>query len=473
MKQLISGVVVLLVVLSGCAATGSDVSTPAPTTAVTTNTQTDAGSGGNDGISTSATDGTVTYNAKYGERTFEVHLLDAQQTESGYTDFNVEVQANTSLPQSDVIGEEDPFFAVTLDGEQVARTEKVPISENGEYTIEVPRASIQHHAGSTVSLNVTLWEGDSIVDQFIASTVRNVTIVEGDANTQTVTVTSTTETDSSSSAPVTTVSTPLGETTTAVTTTKPTRTATSTSTSTPTLTDSPTATATPAIDERSEWQVTVVRVVDGDTFEVRLPNGNVETVRLLGVNTPEVHVENDPAEFEGIPTNQQGNDWLRDWGHKASEFARTQVGGEEITIRTDAEADRRGSYGRLLVYVYHDGELFNKKLITQGYARMYDSKFAKREAFLSAEATAQQNDVGLWDYEATSSPTPTATQTQTPAPDSADNAEVNLPPKPADGDYDCGHFDTHDQAQYVYEQDTSDPHGLDRDGDGKACESLS
>ena len=33
---------------------------------------------------------------------------------------------------------------------------------------------------------------------------------------------------------------------------------------------------------------------------------------------------------------------------------------------------------------------------------------------------------------------------------------------PADGDYDCEDFDTQAQAQQVYEQDTSDPHGLGR-----------
>lgn len=227
------------------------------------------------------------------------------------------------------------------------------------------------------------------------------------------------------------------------------------------------------MNEQSEWQVTVVRVIDGDTFVVRFPSGIVEKVRLLGVDTPEVYGENNPAEFDGIPTNQHGKAWLRDWGHKASEFARTEVGGKEITIRTDIEADRRGLYGRLLVYVYYDGgELFNKKLITQGYARMYDSKFSKREAFSSAEATAQKNDVGLWAFEAPSTSLSTRSPTPTPTPRSVYNDEIDLPPLPADGDYDCGSFDTHEQAQYVYEQDTSDPHRLDGDGDGKACEWL-
>ncbi|RLM59915.1 thermonuclease family protein, partial [Halorubrum sp. Atlit-26R] len=38
------------------------------------------------------------------------------------------------------------------------------------------------------------------------------------------------------------------------------------------------------------WTGTVVRVVDGDTREVEFPNGEVDTVRLLGVDTPETSV---------------------------------------------------------------------------------------------------------------------------------------------------------------------------------------
>jgi MYXO-CTERM domain-containing protein len=37
-------------------------------------------------------------------------------------------------------------------------------------------------------------------------------------------------------------------------------------------------------------------------------------------------------------------------------------------------------------------------------------------------------------------------------------------------DYDCSDFRTQSQAQAVYDQDPSDPNGLDREGDGIACE---
>jgi MYXO-CTERM domain-containing protein len=37
-------------------------------------------------------------------------------------------------------------------------------------------------------------------------------------------------------------------------------------------------------------------------------------------------------------------------------------------------------------------------------------------------------------------------------------------------DLDCSDFTSQEQAQAVYEQDPSDPNGLDREGDGIACE---
>ncbi len=45
-------------------------------------------------------------------------------------------------------------------------------------------------------------------------------------------------------------------------------------------------------------------------------------------------------------------------------------------------------------------------------------------------------------------------------------------PSGADGTYNCGDFDTHAQAQAYFDQ-AGDIDGLDGNGDGVACESLS
>jgi micrococcal nuclease len=147
--------------------------------------------------------------------------------------------------------------------------------------------------------------------------------------------------------------------------------------------------------------VTVVEVTDGDTMDVRFANGSEETVRLLGVDTPEVYAENSPSEWEGVPDTQAGRDWLRQWGTRASEFATNELDGERVEIRVDPEADRRGGYGRLLVYISTtDGERsFNHRLLNRGYARLYDTEFSKRDGFAAAEVNAREAHTGVWSFD--------------------------------------------------------------------------
>jgi micrococcal nuclease len=146
------------------------------------------------------------------------------------------------------------------------------------------------------------------------------------------------------------------------------------------------------------WTGTVVRVVDGDTMEVEFPNGEVDTVRLLGVDTPETSAEStSPGEFEGIPETEAGRAHLRAWGAEASAFAESELAGKEVTVVTGG--DRRGGYRRLLAVLYVDGEDFNERLLADGYARLYDTEFAKRDAYAAAESEARAAGVGLWDFD--------------------------------------------------------------------------
>jgi micrococcal nuclease len=208
------------------------------------------------------------------------------------------------------------------------------------------------------------------------------------------------------------------------------------------------------------WTGTVVRVVDGDTMEVEFPNGEVDTVRLLGVDTPETSAESaSPGEFEGIPDTDAGRTHLVTWGAEASAFAESELAGEEITVVTGG--DRRGGYGRLLAVLYVDGEEFNGRLLTEGYARLYDTEFAKRDAYAAAESAAREGEVGLWNFDASDYPT-----------DASEVDDADLPPLPDDGDYDCSDFDTQAEANAVLDRTAGDPHNLDADGDGEACESL-
>lgn len=157
-----------------------------------------------------------------------------------------------------------------------------------------------------------------------------------------------------------------------------------------------------------EVTVTVLRVVDGDTLKVAYENGTEDTVRLVGVDTPEVHVENDPEEFDGVPDSAAGSDCLARWGERASDLARETLAGATVQLAFDGNLDRRGYYDRLLAYVVVDGTTFNRKLVADGYARVYDSEFTRRAAYRDLEAAAQRNDTGLWECATANPPTGTA-----------------------------------------------------------------
>ena len=158
---------------------------------------------------------------------------------------------------------------------------------------------------------------------------------------------------------------------------------------------SPGGDTTPAAGERT---ATVVEVVDGDTLDVRFADGSEDRVRLLGVDTPEVHADNSPGEFEGVPDTETGRACLADWGDRATAFAEDRLAGETVVVETDAEADRRGGYDRLLAYVTVEGSdrSFNRALLADGYARLYDSAFTQRDAYAAVEGGARANATGLW-----------------------------------------------------------------------------
>src|SRR3954453_17005721 len=96
----------------------------------------------------------------------------------------------------------------------------------------------------------------------------------------------------------------------------------------------------------------VVRVLDGDTIVVQR-DGAPETVRLLGVDTPETHHPTKPVQC---------------FGPEASDYTHARLLGQAVTLERDAEA--RDIYGRLLMYVSLDGARFNDELLRLGYARL-------------------------------------------------------------------------------------------------------
>ncbi len=107
-----------------------------------------------------------------------------------------------------------------------------------------------------------------------------------------------------------------------------------------------------------------------------------ETVRYIGIDTPETVKPNAPIEC---------------FGKEASEKNRALVSGKKIRMQKDiSDTDR---YGRLLRYVYlEDGTLVNEVLVREGYAfaSSFPPDIAMQEVFREAERSAKQNKRGLW-----------------------------------------------------------------------------
>ncbi len=144
-----------------------------------------------------------------------------------------------------------------------------------------------------------------------------------------------------------------------------------------------------------KYKVYVVNVIDGDTFDAIFPDGNVERVRLLGVDAPEKSAENNkPNEYDGITDL----DCLAYWGIKAKKFAEKWIGGKDVYIEFDTAAGFKGYYGRWLCYVYlENGTDFNAELIKKGYARVYvEGEFSKENYYLTLQQEAMESSVGLW-----------------------------------------------------------------------------
>lgn len=129
-------------------------------------------------------------------------------------------------------------------------------------------------------------------------------------------------------------------------------------------------------------QYKVLKDVDGDTIVVDM-NGKQETIRLIGVDTPETH---DPRKN------------VQCYGVVAASYTKRTLTGNSVRLQADQKTTDRDRYGRLLRYVYlPDGSLFNQTLISEGYGFYYPYfPFTKQTEFSNAQKDAQNAKKGLW-----------------------------------------------------------------------------
>jgi micrococcal nuclease len=138
---------------------------------------------------------------------------------------------------------------------------------------------------------------------------------------------------------------------------------------------------------------TVVKVVDGDTINVRIGT-RIEKVRYIGMNAPELH----------HPTlgEQPG-------GREAAAVNRRLVQGQ--TVRLELDVQESDKYGRVLAYLYVGDIMVNAELVAQGYAQVMTipPNVKRQDLFLTLRHEARLLQAGLWkDTSLPPSPGPSA-----------------------------------------------------------------
>lgn len=129
----------------------------------------------------------------------------------------------------------------------------------------------------------------------------------------------------------------------------------------------------------------VVKVVDGDTLDIDIPDVNHDhtRIRLWGIDSPECK-----SQYSSIMY----------FGPEAAKFAEKLALGKQATIYLE-EHDTRGKYGRLLAYVQlPDGRFLNEVLLAEGFAyadlRFRHSLYQK---YKQLESSARRRQEGLWE----------------------------------------------------------------------------
>lgn len=114
----------------------------------------------------------------------------------------------------------------------------------------------------------------------------------------------------------------------------------------------------------NEW-LEVVKVVDGDTIEVKI-DGKLESVRLIGIDAPEI----------------EGN--TKENGIESKNYLKNLIGMEKVRLEADETQDNRDIYNRLLRYVFFkNGKMINEIMIETKMAKEYTfrTKYKYQEEF--------------------------------------------------------------------------------------------
>lgn len=131
--------------------------------------------------------------------------------------------------------------------------------------------------------------------------------------------------------------------------------------------------------------VEVVEVTDGDTIKVKY-NANIEKVRYLLIDTPEIN------------HHTLGK---QPFGEEAKQRNKELLNSGDVTIEFDV-GNRLDDYGRMLAYIYVDGQSVQKTLLEEGMARVayiFPPNTRYLDDFEEASEKAEKKNIGVWETE--------------------------------------------------------------------------
>lgn len=109
------------------------------------------------------------------------------------------------------------------------------------------------------------------------------------------------------------------------------------------------------------FKATVLRVIDGDTFDMQIDLGfritTYQRLRLYGIDTPEV----------------RGKE--KEEGLKVKEYVKNLIEGKEVIVETY----KIGKYGRYIVSVYIDGIDLTEHLLSKSMGKEYMINIFERD----------------------------------------------------------------------------------------------
>ena len=136
----------------------------------------------------------------------------------------------------------------------------------------------------------------------------------------------------------------------------------------------------------ADFDAEVIRIVDGDTIQVKDDNNKKLKIRLLGIDAPELK---------------------QNFGKESSLYLNKIINGKFINVISLSNKDKPYTldfYKRILGKIIFNGKDINLEMIKKGMAWHYkkyknSQSIEDQQSYNKAENEARKRNIGLWSYE--------------------------------------------------------------------------